>query len=97
MASILPVGNGSQILLLDAGEAGFLKDVLNAHVAGSLTVGDAPLARIREALAPVNRRRARVSRVFGCYGYAVLEAYENAEDEAYELNHLYDALEGMGF
>lgn len=97
MADILPVGNGRQILFLDAAEAGFLKDLLMCHVAGRLTTGDEPLARVREALAPVDRRLSLKSPEYGHGGYAVLESYQDSEAEAYALNRVYDSLKGEGF
>lgn len=97
MADILPVGNGKQILFLDSEEAGFLKDLLMCHVAGTLTTGDEPLARVRKALAPVDRRLSRKSPEYGHSGYAVLESYSDSTDEAYALNRVYDSLNGEGF
>jgi hypothetical protein len=97
MADILPVGNGKQILFLDAEEAGFLKDLLMRHVAGTLTTGDQPLARVRKALAPVDRRLSRLAPESGHSGYAVLESYSDSTEEAYALNNLYNGLKGEGF
>jgi hypothetical protein len=97
MASILPIGNGNQILFLDAEEAGFLKDLLMCHVAGKLTTGDEPLARVRKALADVDRRLSRKSPEYGHSGYAVVESYQDSTEEAYALNRLFDSLNGEGF
>ena len=97
MAGILTVGNGNQILFLDAEEAGFLKDLLMCHVAGKLTTGDEPLARVRNALADVDRRLSRKSPEYGHSGYAVLESYQDSEEEAYALNRVYNSLKGEGF
>jgi len=43
------------VLTLDAEEAGYLKDLLSAHIAGGMTSGVQPLGRIRVALADVER------------------------------------------
>jgi len=97
MASNFPIGNGKHVLFLDAEEAGFLKDLLCAHVAGRLTLDAEPLGRIRKALMGVNRRLARKSLEYGHDGYAVLESYGDDEEEAYDLNRLYDSLGGEDF
>ncbi len=75
--------SGENILIMDDAEAGYLKDLLTAHVSGLLTVRDAPLARVRKALAPVSRFVARRSPEYGNGGYAVIEEYDRLADMVY--------------
>lgn len=63
-------------LLLDDHEAGYLLDLLQGHVGGTLTLDYEPLGRIRQALnaANVTRLYANVSPRYGQDGYAVLDS-----------------------
>jgi hypothetical protein len=90
MADILEMGKGKYALFLDAEEAGYLKDVMRAHVAGTLTTHNNPLARIRRALTSVPRRLAQRSGMSYVQPYAVLEPYNDDLAEAYALNALYN-------
>lgn len=90
MADILNIGNGRVALFLDAEEAGYLKDLLRAHVGGTLTTRMQPLARIRMALKDVPRRLARRGDRAYSQPYAVLEPYNDDLAEAYALNALYN-------
>lgn len=92
MAEILEIGKGKVALFMDAEEAGYLRDLLNAHVGGRLTVANGALNRIRRALATVPRRLARKHKDYGMHGHAVLDPYDNAIDEAYALNALYNEI-----
>lgn len=65
-------------LTLDEEEAGYLLDLLSAHVGGSLTRDHAPLARIRLALNDAEVERLRALNYNQGYGvqatrYAILE------------------------
>lgn len=49
-AHLATVSATSVTLTLDTEEAGYLLDLLTSHVAGHLTLDEAPLGRVREAL-----------------------------------------------
>ncbi len=61
-------------LTLDEDEAGYLLDMLSAHVAGSLINDHEPLGRIRNALKDANavRKYAIKESAYGDRGYAVI-------------------------
>lgn len=63
-------------LLLDDHEAGYLLDLLQGHVGGTLTLDYEPLGRIRQALnaASVKRLYPNRSDQYGAHGYAVLDS-----------------------
>lgn len=68
MASMKTVKSATiYVLELDEEEAGYLKDLLAAHVGGTLTTDRQPLGRIRVALEDVPRLHAVNSRISGAY------------------------------
>ena len=62
------------VLTLDAQEAGYLLDLLSAHVGGSLTTSDQPLGRIRSALHSAKVKRINAWNQRGSTVYASLFA-----------------------
>lgn len=57
MATQIPITRDGILLALDSEEAGYLLDLLSAHVGGTLTINDAPLGRVRKALEGADVRR----------------------------------------
>lgn len=64
------------VLHLDVDEAGYLVDLLNGHIGGTIAIDTEPLGRIRLALdnAEVKRLYPIRSKYYGKSGHAVLDS-----------------------